>query len=61
MSYIKKSDPLYGIKIGTMKGIIENLTKEQIEWLAKITPCKVSLSDTIKAIVVDAYFEENEQ
>jgi hypothetical protein len=61
MSYIKKSDPLYGIKIGTMKGIIENLTKEQIEWLVKITPCKVLLSDTIKAIVVDAYFEENEE
>lgn len=61
MAYIKKTHPLYGVKIGIMRDIIESLTEEQIEWLAKITPDGVRLSNVIKAIVVDAYFEENEE
>tara|TARA_A100001515_G_C4506703_1_gene188597 strand:+ start:194 stop:379 length:186 start_codon:yes stop_codon:yes gene_type:complete len=61
MAYHKKSHPLYGVQIGVMKDIIESLTEKQIEWLAKITPDGVKLSNVIKAIVVDAYFEENEE
>ena len=50
----------YGIKLGTMTELMKSLPTEQMQWLFEQTPPGGEVADIIRAIIVDAYEEENQ-
>lgn len=50
-----------GIRAGPMGEMLTLLPDTTVQWLFDITPEGAKLSDTIRGLVVDAHFDENEE
>jgi predicted XRE-type DNA-binding protein len=50
----------YGIKLGTMINLMKSLETEHMHWLFEQTPTGSEVADIIRAIIIDAYEEEND-
>lgn len=49
-----------GRKLGTIGQIIDPMDEKILHWLASQTPEGGSITEMIRAIIIDAYYEENE-
>jgi len=49
-----------GHKLGTIGQVIEPMDEKILAWMAKEVPVGGTVTDLIRAIIEDAYYEENE-
>ncbi len=50
----------YEVRLGSIKEVILKLPEEKQEWLVRQAPKGGTVADVIRAIIIDAYEEEND-
>jgi hypothetical protein len=50
----------HGVRVGYIRDILVGLTPAQLDWLLAQTPKGGAVGDIIRAIIIDAYEEEND-